>query len=435
VWNYEAAIPMLFGDLARDQRRIEFAHATDERGLMSFRVNLPISRAREHGVAAADGQMGCIVKLYRDWRASGDESLLRELYPQMKRSMEFAWIEGGWDADQDGLMEGCQHNTMDVEYFGPNPQMQAWYLAALLAARHMAEAMGDAEFAGKCQAIYAAGSAATDRMLFNGEYYDHKIMPPGGKPIAKGLAAGMGAKDVNNPDLQLGPGCLVDQLVGQFLAHQAGLGHVLSKKNVSRTLRSIHKYNFMRSLSGHFNHMRNYALSDESATLMCTYPRGNRPKRPFPYYNEVMTGFEYAAAVGLLQEAHVKEGLEMIAAVRSRHQGDRRNAFDEPECGHHYGRAMAVWAALPALMKTDYDGRTGTLSLLRPGKVFFATGDGFGTATVTKSAATITLQAGRLPVKHVVLRGGGVDVEAPVRIGVPVRVALAGKRVKAKKRA
>ena len=62
--------------------------------------------------------------------------------------MEFCWIEGGWDGDRDGVMEGAQHNTMDVEYFGPNPQMGLWYLGALRAAREMALHLGDDAFAG-----------------------------------------------------------------------------------------------------------------------------------------------------------------------------------------------------------------------------------------------------------------------------------------------
>jgi non-lysosomal glucosylceramidase len=33
----------------------------------------------------------------------------------------------------------------------------------------------------------------------------------------------MGAKDYGNPDYQLGEGCLVDQLVGQYMAHVCGL--------------------------------------------------------------------------------------------------------------------------------------------------------------------------------------------------------------------
>ena len=41
VWNYEQATAFLFGELARSMREVEFAQATDERGLMSFRVLLP----------------------------------------------------------------------------------------------------------------------------------------------------------------------------------------------------------------------------------------------------------------------------------------------------------------------------------------------------------------------------------------------------------
>ena len=71
VWNYEQALAFLFGDLAKGMREIEFLHATDSRGLMSFRVNLPLEYGTKFGVTAADGQMGCIIKAYRDWQLSG----------------------------------------------------------------------------------------------------------------------------------------------------------------------------------------------------------------------------------------------------------------------------------------------------------------------------------------------------------------------------
>ncbi len=71
VWNYEQATAFLFGELAWSMREIEFAHATDDTGLMSFRVHLPLERAQEFGKAAADGQMGCVMKVYRDWQLVG----------------------------------------------------------------------------------------------------------------------------------------------------------------------------------------------------------------------------------------------------------------------------------------------------------------------------------------------------------------------------
>ena len=74
---------------------------------------------------------------------------------------------------------------------------------------------------------------------------------------------------------------------------------------------------------------------------MATYPRGRRPKSPFPYANEVWTGFEYTAAAGMMYEGMTKEGVTVYQAARSRFDGRRRNPFDEAECGHHYARAMA----------------------------------------------------------------------------------------------
>jgi hypothetical protein len=94
-------------------REVEFKFSTAENGHMSFRTNLPLSRARKWGVAAADGQMGSLMRLYRDWQLAGDDDMLRALWPAAKRALEFCWIPGGWDADRDGVMEGCQHNTMN----------------------------------------------------------------------------------------------------------------------------------------------------------------------------------------------------------------------------------------------------------------------------------------------------------------------------------
>ena len=168
------------------------------------------------------------------------------------------------------------------------------------------------------------------------------------------IHSSMGAADPAEPVLQLGAGCLVDQLVGQFLAHVCGLGYLVDEGKVKRTLDSIMRFNFKETMYGHFNHMRSYVLNDESALLMATYPRGNRPARPFPYYNEVMTGFEYTAAAGMLYEGDIENGLRCIAAIRDRYDGRKRNPFDEAECGHHYARAMASWAAILALSGFGY---------------------------------------------------------------------------------
>jgi len=43
---------------------------------------------------------------------------------------------------------------------------------------------------------------------------------------------------------------------------------------------------------------------------------------------------EYAFAGLLMYEADVESGLEVVRGVRSRHDGVKRNPWDEVECGH-----------------------------------------------------------------------------------------------------
>jgi len=356
VWNYEQATPFLFGELAKTMREVEFSYATNENGLMSFRVMLPLEKAQDATIAAADGQMGSVMKMYRDWQLSGDVDLLKRLWPDVKKAIEFCWIPGGWDADMDGVMEGAQHNTMDVEYFGPNPQMGIWYLGALRATEEMAKYMGDKPFAKKCHSLFTNGSQWIDENLFNGEYYEQEIRPPMNKEnVAPSLIVGMGSSDLTSPDYQLGKGCLVDQLVGQYMAHICNLGYLVDQDNVRTTLHSILKYNHVESFHDHFNKMRSYALGEESGLLMASYPN-ERPEIPFPYFTEVMTGFEYTAAVGMLFEGQLGNGIKCIQDVRDRYDGKKRNPFNEAECGHHYARAMASWAEVIALSGFHYSG-------------------------------------------------------------------------------
>jgi uncharacterized protein (DUF608 family) len=361
VWNYETATDFLFPNLARSRREASFSYLTGENGQMHFREKLPF-RPVENATAAADGQMGQLVKLYLDWWLSGDDAWLRKLWPVAKRALSFAWIPGGWDGDRDGVMEGVQHNTYDVEFFGPNPLCGVWYLAALRACEEMARAMGEADFAADCRRLFESGSRWLDENLFNGEYYIQKIRGWDKDQIAKGTGGGSTA-DTTKPDFQLGEGCLVDQLVGQYLANVAGLGPLLKTENIRKTVRSIWKYNFKPDLYRHQAVQRVYALNDEAGLVICDYGSGKRPRIPFPYYAELMTGFEYSAAILMLQEGMVKEGSEAIAAIRRRYDGERRNPWDEAECGHHYARAMASWSAIVALSGFQYSGVAKSLAL------------------------------------------------------------------------
>jgi len=437
VWNYEQATAFLFGDLARTMRDVEFGCATKDNGQMSFRVALPIERAQESPYAAADGQMGCLMKMYRDWQLSGDDGFLKRLWPYVRKALEYCWVPGGWDADRDGVMEGCQHNTMDVEYYGPNPQMTGWYLGALRAAEEMANHLGETDFARTCRGLFGRGSRWMDEHLFNGEYYEHEIRPPAqNADVDPGQALAMGGNDAVDPQFQLGAGCLVDQLVGQYMAHVAGLGYLHDPKKVKATLAGILKHNWIDGVDDHFNSMRSFVLGDEQALLMASYPRGNRPTVPFPYYTEVMTGFEYTAAVGMLQEGQRAAGLKVIRAIRSRYDGRKRSPFDEAECGHHYARAMASWAALLALTGFHYSGVSKALTFsaaktAKPTTWFFSNGYAWGTIRQKKLAKKINVELtvlhGELTVEQLALsRWGSVRLGKgrTIRPGRPLTVAV-----------
>jgi uncharacterized protein (DUF608 family) len=408
VWNYEQALAFLFGDLAKTMREMEYTIAMGKKGDMFFRISQPYDSApREFKTAAADGQMGCIMKIFRDWHLSGDTEMLKRLWPNVRKSLEYCWIEGSWDADKDGVMEGCQHNTMDVEYYGPNPQMQIWYLGALRAAEEMARFLGEEDFADECRGLFKAGSRWTDDNLFNGDYYEHHYRMP--KDTSKiPTEQRVFADKPLNDDHQLLDACLVDQLVGQFLAHVCGLGYLVKPAHIRKTLRSIMKFNTQKGFNDHFNVMRSYALGDETALLMSSYPRSPRPKIPFPYYTEIMTGFEYTAAIGMLYEGQEKNGLKCIENIRDRYDGLKRSPFSEAECGHHYARAMASWGAGLALTGFRFSAIDKQIVFKAQGGTFFwSTGYAWGTVTIKGNNAKLDCLFGKLPLKTIRLDGLG----------------------------
>jgi uncharacterized protein (DUF608 family) len=382
VWNYETATAFLFPSFARSLRKAAFGYSMDDAGAMRFRQLLPDGYDR-FGWAAADGQMGQILHAYLDWKLTGDDAWLREMWPRIKKAIEFAWVPGGWDANRDGVMEGVQHNTYDVEFYGPNPLCGIFYLAALRASEEMARRVGDTSSAAEYHRLFIQGSQWIDANLFNGNYYVQQVRSFRNDQIAPHLRGDSGAMDPEHPEYQLGTGCLVDQLMGQYLASVAGLGELVSRRNIASTLRAIYGSNYKRTLLEHDNVERTFALNDEAAVLVCSYAEGKRPRIPFPYYAEVFTGLEHATAATMMYADMIEEGTECIANTRARYDGEKRNPWDEAECGHHYARAMASWSSVVALSGFDYDGAQHAVIAVprlqhRAFRSFWASGTGWG---------------------------------------------------------
>jgi uncharacterized protein (DUF608 family) len=432
VWNYEQAVAFLFPGLERTMRLTDFTHNTAADGKMVFRTLLPLSSDAFWGfTAAADGQMGTILKAYREWQMSGDDDFLRKLWPGIKRAIAYAWDNANphaWDRDKDGVMEGRQHNTYDIEYFGPNTMMGSLYLGALKACAHMAAYLGEAEQAAEYQAVYDSGTQKTESMLWNGEYYEQKIMVSDLLIVPPDLISPLDPF----PKYQYGKGCLSDQLLGQWLSHVVGIGHVLDPRHVKRAMQSIYKYNWRKSLRYIPNMQRVFGLNDEAGLAIATWPKGGRPQLPSVYGDEVWTGIEYQVAAGMIYEGEVEAGLSIVEGVRNRYDGVRRNPWNEFECGNHYARAMSSWSLVPALSGYQFSApeqRIGFAPKVNQNKFVCAwtSGSGWGQYRQRVSAngltATLSVAHGELTLRQIDLgtpsKKGTAKVRASANADLP----------------
>ena len=426
VWNYAQALPFLFPTLERSMRAADYAYNQQPDGHMTFRLPLPLgTQAEPKFFAAADGQLGGLLKLYRDWQLCGNDDWLRRLWPRARQALEYAWKE--WDRDQDGVLEGIQHNTYDIEFFGPNSMLTSFYLGALRAAEAIARHLGENENADRYRVLFEQGRARVDGELFNGEYYVQQVCPPGSVTATFDASVSMGGFDPDPllpayPRYQYGEGCLSDQLIGQWLARLVGLGDLLDPAHVRSALDAVFQHNWKPDMLHHANAQRVYAVNDEAGLIIATWPRGGRPGLPFVYADEVWSGIEYQVASHLIYEGRLLEGLAIVRGTRDRYTGVRRNPWNELECGHHYARSMAAYALLLALSDFQYSAVAQSLHFsprvyADQFACFFSVEGAWGRVTQTFSAsqrsAAVEVLYGALT-----LRSLEVGFEAPQAVAV-----------------
>ena len=412
VWNYAQSIPHLFPDLERTLRETEFLVSQDDRGHQNFRSSLPI-RPTDHGFhAAADGQLGGLMKLHRDWRVCGDTDWLRKLWPPARRSLEFCIA--AWDPDHTGTLIEPHHNTYDIEFWGADGMCTSFYLGALAAACAMGQACG--EDVARYATLLARGRKAMTTTLWNGAWFIQKTQWKGLRADAQvGKGASPETRAIvqrEGPKYQYGAGCLSDGILGDWMARCCGLAPVVDEKKTAAHLASVFKHNFRASLHDHANPQRpGYALGRESGLLLCSWPKGGKPSLPFVYSDEVWTGIEYQVAAHLIMTGQMAAGLRVVRATRSRYDGQWRNPFDEYECGHWYARAMSSYSLLQACSGARYDAVEQTL-YLRPAckgdfRAFLGTGSGYGTVGVRKGKPFIEVASGVISVKRIDYRPAG----------------------------
>ena len=424
VWNYAQALPYLFPDLQRSVREQHFGLSMDDDGRMCFRQPLPPgTKASTEGFhPAADGQLGGVMKVYREWLVSGDDEWLKRIWPDCRKSLEYAWAY--WDSDKDGVMEGVQHNTYDNEFWGPNTMLGTFYLGALKAGAAMARHVGEIDRADEYERVFECGRIWVEENLYTDRWYRQIINEKAGENSAHPSSHLRKGESV--PRYQYGEGCLSDQLIGQWYATMLGLGDLLDPEHVRTTLKSIFRHNWRFDLSDHACLLRAYALAREAGLLICTWPKVEQPPYPFWFSSEVWCGIEYQVASHMVYEGLLNEALSIVKGVRDRHTGLRRNPYDEFECGHHYSRSLASYGLLLAFSGFQYDGPRRCVGFAprvnqENFACFFAVDGAWGGFEQTKArdttVATIVLDEGALPLRSVVLADEPADCSLEVWLG------------------
>lgn len=395
VWQYAQAPARLFPDIERVTRDrvdlgIGFHPETGGIGM----------RAEHNRQPAIDGQCGRIMGIWREHTMSADDSFLNKVWPRAKKAVQYVLDH---DRDGDGILDGAQENTLDAAWYGEIAWTSIEALGAFKAGEEMALAVGDGEFAKLCRDRREKGRKAVEARLFNGKWFIQK-------------------KDEAHPNV-FGTynGSFIDQLFGQSMAYQCGLGELISPDRQKKALRSIWDNNFSPDLTEYLKHVRPlgrpYYVEGEGGTLMCT--NALNESDPYKgsswthgYLNECMSGFEHQLASHMMRAGMVKEALAVTRAIHDRYSAEKRNPYNEIECSDHYARAMASYGTFLSACGYDYNGPEGKLGFnprMSPEnfKAAFTTAEGWGTYSQEKQGnawmAGVTLKYGQLTIRELKL--------------------------------
>ncbi len=262
-----------------------------------------------------------IIMVLRDYFWTNDKDYLREMWPSVKKAMNY--VLNNLDLNKDLMpdMEGTRSSYDNFPMYGLASYTQSLWLAAMTSVNKVSNEIGDKEAESISKKIIDNGKGLMEKYLWNGEYYrlyndyDNKI----------------------NNNSKIDDGCLTDQMIGQWSAHFSALGYLLEEGNIKTALQKILKMSF-----------------DPNTGLRNASWPGTKWWNDVPpniwndQGNTSWTGVELAFASFLIYEGMYDEGLKIIESVNKRY----RKAglyWDHQEFGGHYYRAMSAWAILNAV--------------------------------------------------------------------------------------
>ncbi len=359
VWHYGQGAGRLFPRLETDLR---------ERNDFTPEVMTPDGMIRYRGIYSGadhpciDGQAGILLRCYREHLSDPSGEFLKRNWQHILKATEFLVRSEaeGKPGGNDGVFTRRFENTLDAKWGGEIPWIVGIYLAGLTAAAAMADEMDDKSAAARWRAIVAKGSAAYAGYFDARDgYYKAKCTEQEMLPV------------------HVGPGSHIDMCLGDFWLAQVGLPPIGDKRQLRQAMDSLYKYNFVPDM-GLFRERtkphsgRHYALAGEGGLVMATWPHGGLPEEcrkawQFIYFQECMSGFEYAAAALMVSLAKdesdplLTQGLTVCRAIHDRYDASRRNPYNEIECSDHYARAMASYGVFIAATGFHCHASTGLL--------------------------------------------------------------------------
>ncbi|MGC9053558.1 MAG: GH116 family glycosyl-hydrolase [Candidatus Hydrogenedens sp.] len=405
VYNYAQTLPFLFPILEQRIRYQELFYMMDKTEFyIPHRFIVPPSEPQlknEIGGPfhhALDGELGTLLKLYREYKLSPDKKWLEPIWHNAIKV--FQHILEKHDPTGEGIIRGEQPNTYDTHLYGSNTFIGTLYLATLKAMEIMLKELGspDPNLILECQKRYESGRKKYIETCWNEEYFINAFDAPD-----------VGSEVYNQMNCY-GPGCHSDQLLGQWWSHILGLGYLFPEPYIKTTLNSIYKNNWRKNFYDHVQSPRRFAEDDEPGLLMCTWPKGGRPESPILYCDEIWTGMEYEVAGLSIFEGDWDKAVEIVSGARSRYQGNRKNPWSEIECGGHYARAMSAYSMLIAGSGFNFD--KGKIKITprvkeNPSSFFFSTGTSWGifefNSGPRKTTVTIIPHYGKLEISRISL--------------------------------
>jgi len=324
-----------------------------------------------------------IQMVLRDYFLTNDTAYLNEMWPSVKKAIDY--VLAGKDKNKDLMpeMNGIMCSYDNFPMYGLSSYIQSQWVCSLSAAAIAAVKMGDKAAKKKYTAIAQSGSTLMDKYLWNGKYFR----------LSNDYDSTTGNKGADE-------GCLTDQIIGQWIAHQCGLPYLFKKENVKTALENIMDLSYKPDFG-----LRN-----------CSWPQypGIFPIQETDLWvdqaNTCWTGVELAFASFLIYEGLVKEGYDVIRTVDNRYR--KANLyFDHQEFGGHYFRPMAAWGIINAILGLEINCGTYTFDpkLTQDSFTLFFAFPG-GTAHYIKSAGNIEIKvlSGEWKYNKLVLRNTGM---------------------------